>query len=76
VIRTLENVMRRYGCSADAARIYMDLREEGHPVHAAELMAGLSDPPEPPERCQCGYPMPCSLNVPVGLCRAPIGPKE
>jgi hypothetical protein len=22
------------------------------------------------ERCQCGYPQPCSINVPVTLCRA------
>jgi hypothetical protein len=42
MLRTVENVMRRYGCSADAARIYMDMRDEGHPRRAAELMAGIA----------------------------------
>ena len=24
----------------------------------------------PIELCQCGYPMPCSVNVPIGFCKA------
>ena len=24
------------------------------------------------ERCECGYPMPCNVNVPVGFCRAAL----
>jgi hypothetical protein len=27
---------------------------------------------QPIERCPCGYPMPCSKNVPITFCRAPI----
>jgi hypothetical protein len=45
--RTVANVMRHYGCSADEAQRYVDLREEGYSVHQAALMAGLSDPPDP-----------------------------
>jgi hypothetical protein len=47
--RTVENLMRHYGCSANAARIYMDFREEGYPAYQAAIMAGIADPDEPPE---------------------------
>jgi len=46
-IRTVPNVMRHFGCSADDAQRYIDLRDEGYPAHQASVMTGLSDPPEP-----------------------------
>jgi len=50
MIRTVPNLMERYGCSAEDAQRYMDLREEGYQQHEALLMAGLSDPPLTLER--------------------------
>jgi predicted ATPase len=46
VIRTVANVMQRYGCDAERAQRYIDLRDEGYSQHQALLMAGLADPPE------------------------------
>lgn len=46
MIRTVPNVMQRYGCDSESAQRYMDLREEGYLQHEALLMAGLSDPPD------------------------------
>lgn len=46
-IRTVPNVMRHFGCDADNAQRYIDLRDEGYSTEQAALMAGLSDPPEP-----------------------------
>lgn len=46
-IRNVPNVMRHFGCSADDAQRYIDLREEGYGNYEARLMAGLSDPPDP-----------------------------
>lgn len=45
-IRTVENVMRHFDCSADDAHRYIDLRDEGYGMEQAALMAGLTDPPE------------------------------
>jgi hypothetical protein len=45
-IRTVPNVMQHYGCSADVAQRYIDLRDEGYSMAQAALMAGLSDPPD------------------------------
>jgi hypothetical protein len=42
----LPKVMQRFGCSADSAQRFIDLRDEGYPAHQAALMAGLTDPPE------------------------------
>lgn len=47
-IRTVPNVMQHFECSADDAQRYIDLRDEGYSSEQAALMAGLSDPPEPP----------------------------
>lgn len=44
--RTIPNVMRHYGCTADDAQRYIDLRDEGYTSYQAALMAGLADPPE------------------------------
>lgn len=44
MIRTVENIMRQYDCDSETAQRYCDLRDEGHPQHAALLMAGLADP--------------------------------
>jgi hypothetical protein len=41
--------MDHYGCSAETAQRYMDLRDEGYPQYQALLMAGLSDPPQSPD---------------------------
>jgi len=41
--------------------------EHGEPIFRAPSV-GCSG--ETVARCQCGYPMPCSINVPVTLCRA------
>lgn len=48
IIRTVPNVMQAYGCSAETAQRYVDLRDEGFGVKQARLMAGLSDPPDEP----------------------------
>jgi hypothetical protein len=45
-IRTVPNVMQHFGCSQETAQRYCDLRDEGHGSAQAQLMAGLSDPPE------------------------------
>lgn len=39
-------IMNQYGCSAETAQRYIDLREEGHPSYQAGIMAGLRDPDE------------------------------
>lgn len=52
MIRTVPNVMEHYDCSLENAQRFCDLREEGYPTHQALLMAGLSDPPEPPATCK------------------------
>lgn len=46
-VRTVPAVMENFGCSAETAQRYMDLRDEGYGPEQALLMAGLSDPPEP-----------------------------
>jgi hypothetical protein len=51
-IRTVPNVMRHFGCSADDAQRYMDLREEGYGPEQAAVMAGLADPYEPADETE------------------------
>lgn len=46
VLRTVVNIMQRYSCSAEAAQLYCDLREEGYQQYQALLMVGLADPYE------------------------------
>lgn len=46
MLRTVPNIVAHYGCSQETAQRYMDLRDEGYPMHQALLMAGLSDPPD------------------------------
>jgi hypothetical protein len=57
-VRTVPGVMQHYGCSAEDAQRYIDLRDEGYSMHQAALMAGISDPPEPkgPDDKRCGFP--------------------
>jgi hypothetical protein len=43
-IRTVPNVMGHFGCTAEDARRYIDLRSEGYCSEQAALMAGLADP--------------------------------
>lgn len=45
-VRTVPNVMQHFGCTAEEAQRYIDLRDEGHSSYASSLMAGLSDPEE------------------------------
>ncbi len=45
-IRTIPNVMRYFDCTAEDAARYIDLRDEGYGAEQAELIAGLSDPPD------------------------------
>jgi hypothetical protein len=40
----LRATMDRWGCSAEDAQRYLDLREEGHSTYAASVMSGLADP--------------------------------
>lgn len=49
-IRTVPNVMRHFGCTADDAQRYMDLRDEGYGREQAKVMAGLADPYEPSDQ--------------------------
>jgi hypothetical protein len=51
----VQRIMEQYGCSSESACRFIDLREEGHGVTAAALMAGLSDPPDS-DREQHDYP--------------------
>lgn len=46
-IRTVPNVMAHYGCTAESAQRFIDLRDEGYSREQAALMAGLTDPPDP-----------------------------
>lgn len=46
ITRTVPNVMQAYGCSAETAQRYTDLRDEGYSMEQARLMAGLGDPPD------------------------------
>lgn len=48
-IRTVHNVMAHFGCTAEDAQRYIDLRDEGRSTFQAAVMAGLADPPEPSE---------------------------
>jgi hypothetical protein len=45
----INRLIRKYGCDSETACRYLDLREEGYPMHQALLMAGLTDPPDPGE---------------------------
>lgn len=45
-VRSVQNVVQRYGCDAETAQRYIDLRDEGYPQHQALVMAGLADPHE------------------------------
>jgi hypothetical protein len=45
-IRTIPNVMGHYGCSAESAQRFIELRNEGYGTHQAALLAGIADPPE------------------------------
>lgn len=45
-IRSIPNVMQHYGCTAEDARRYSDLRDEGYAPEQAAVMAGLADPPD------------------------------
>ena len=49
IVRGFGGIMQAYGCTAEDAQRYLDLRDEGYTRHEALLMAGLIDPPEPPE---------------------------
>lgn len=46
-IRMVPDVMAHYGCTAEDAQRFIDLRDEGYSREQAALMAGLTDPPEP-----------------------------
>jgi hypothetical protein len=48
-VRTVPMVMLRYGCDDETAQRYLDLRDEGYPMHQALLMAGLADPSDEAE---------------------------
>jgi hypothetical protein len=72
-IRTVPNVMQHFGCSQETAQRYCDLRAEGHGTEQAQLMAGLSDPPEdePEDESEfCGgcNPEPTISEVENGRC--------
>lgn len=42
-------IMNQYGCSAETAQRFVDLREEGYTSYQAAIMAGLRDPDEAKE---------------------------
>ena len=46
ITRTVPNVMQAYGCSAETAQRYVDLRDEGYSMAQAQLISGLCDPQE------------------------------
>lgn len=39
-----QNIMDQFHCSAERACAFIGLRDEGHSITAAALMAGISDP--------------------------------
>ena len=41
-----ERIMAHYGCTAEDAQRFIDLREDGHSTYEASVMAGLADPHE------------------------------
>lgn len=42
-VRTVPSVMQAYGCNAEAAQRYIDLRNEGYGVYVASVMAGIAE---------------------------------
>lgn len=42
----MQRLMSQYQCSAADAQRFIDLRDEGHSITQAALMAGLTDPPD------------------------------
>lgn len=72
-IRTVPHVMQHFGCSQETAQRYCDLRDEGYGSEQAQLMAGLSDPPEDDEPDDCNYcggcnPEPTISELECGKC--------
>lgn len=43
-VRTVPSVMQHFGCTAEAAQRYIDLRDDGHGVYVAAVLAGIADP--------------------------------
>lgn len=41
-----ERIIAHYGCTAEDAQRFIDLREDGHSTYEASVMAGLADPHE------------------------------
>lgn len=58
----LQRTMLQYNCSAADAQRFIDLRDEGHSITQAALMAGLTDPADPDKQTTgdashgCGEP--------------------
>ena len=40
----MKRIMRVYNCDAETAQAFMDLRDDGHGLYQAEVMAGVRDP--------------------------------
>lgn len=54
-IRAVPSVMEFYGCSAEDAQLFIDLRDEGYSTYQAKLLAGIADPdPQEPNHRNAG----------------------
>ncbi len=43
-VERIKRIMDNYKCSQERALTFIDLREEGHGVYQASVMAGIADP--------------------------------
>lgn len=40
----LQRIMGHYGCDAEDAHRFLDLRDDGHSAYEASVLAGIADP--------------------------------
>ncbi len=43
-VERIKRIMEHYKCTQERALTFIDLREEGHGVYQASVMAGIADP--------------------------------
>jgi len=65
----------RQGSMAQHFDAAIDARIAEQRIYAATPQPAQASTQVAIEKCECGYPMPCSLTTPVSLCKAWKGPK-